>query len=490
MKLRELLIDITPIACTAELETVISDIRYDSRAVEAGDLFVAIRGLETDGHRYIQNAVTQGAVAVVCEEPPAIDVPYVLVSNSRSALSYISAQYFGQPAKRMTMLGITGTNGKTTSTLLLKSVIEQCFGAKVGLIGTNENLIGHEAIPTERTTPESYVLQQLLRRMADAGCEYVVMEVSSHALALGRVAGVQYAVGVFTNLSQDHLDFHHTMEEYAKAKAALFAQSDVGVINIDDSYAPVMLDAAQRGGCTVKSFSVDKNEADIMAKNIRLEASSVNFSVLIPGEICRMDLDIPGEFSIYNALGVVGTALTLGVSLPQIADALAKVEGVKGRVEPVPTDGDYTILIDYAHTPDALENVLAAVREFATGRVVALFGCGGDRDKSKRPLMGEVGARLSDFVIVTSDNPRTEVPKEIMADILAGMQETQTPHVAIEDRRAAIAYAIDHHRPGDVIVLAGKGHETYQEIHGKKHQMDEREIVAEHLIRREKGAAQ
>jgi len=390
----------------------------------------------------------------------------------------------------MTMLGITGTNGKTTSTLLLKSVLEQCFGAKVGLIGTNENLIGDEVVPTERTTPESYVLQQLLRRMVDAGCEYVVMEVSSHALALGRVAGIQYAVGVFTNLSQDHLDFHHTMEEYAKAKAALFVQSDVGIINIDDSYAPVMLDAAHNAGCAVKSFSVDKNEADMMAKNIRLEVSSVKFSVLVPGEICRMELFIPGEFSIYNALGVVGTALTLGAPLERIAEALSKAEGIKGRVEPVPTDGDYTILIDYAHTPDALENVLSAVREFATGRVVTLFGCGGDRDKGKRPLMGEVAVRLSDFVIVTSDNPRTEVPGEIIADILAGMEEAPTPYVTIEDRRAAIAYAIDRHQPGDVILLAGKGHETYQEIHVEKHQMDEREIVAEHLARRKEGTAQ
>ena len=484
MKLRELLTDIKPLACTAELETEILDIRYDSRHVKAGELFVAIVGLETDGHQYIPMACLNGAAVVVCEVKPELDIPYVLVEDSRQALSYISARYFGQPAKGMTMLGVTGTNGKTTSTLLIKSVLEHCLDAKIGLIGTNENMIDDMVIPTERTTPESYVLQKLLRQMADAGCTHVVMEVSSHALALGRVAGIRYAVGVFTNLSQDHLDFHETMEQYAMAKAALFAQSDVGIINMDDDYTPFMLEVAQASSCKVCGFSVDKNEADLMAKNIRLKPGSVAFSVLIPGEIQRMELHIPGQFSVYNALGVVGTVNALGVPLSEIAEALAKADGVKGRVEPVPTDGDYTILIDYAHTPDALENVLAAVRRFATGRVVALFGCGGDRDRTKRPVMGEVAVRLSDFVIVTSDNPRTEVAGEIIKDILAGMKKTKTPYVAMEDRREAIGYAIAHHQPGDVIVLAGKGHETYQEIGKVKHHMDEREIVAEYLAAR------
>jgi len=484
MKLRELLTDIEPVAITADLEMELSDIRYDSRDVRPGDMFVAIAGFETDGHGYIGSAVERGASVVVCQTVPAIDVPYVLVEDSRVALSLISARYFGQPAKSMQMLGVTGTNGKTTTTLLLKSVLEQCLDTKIGLIGTNENMIGDLVLETERTTPESYVLQKLLRQMADAGCTHVVMEVSSHALALGRVAGIQYAVGVFTNLSQDHLDFHHTMEAYALAKAQLFAQSDVGLINIDDQYAPIMCEVAEDSGCEIMRFSVDKNEADLMAKSIRLKTGSVEFSVLIPGEIQRMTLHIPGEFSIYNALGVVGTALSLGVSLPKIADALGQARGVKGRVEPVPTDGEYTILIDYAHTPDAMENVLTAIRGFANGRVVTLFGCGGDRDRSKRPLMGEAAARLSDFVIVTSDNPRTEVPGEIIADILPGVTRTDTPYVIVEDRPAAIRYAIDKHEPGDVIVLAGKGHETYQIIGKEKFDLDERVIVAEYLAER------
>jgi len=484
MKLRELLLDVKPIEIVADLDMEICDICYDSREIRSGDLFVAITGFEADGHVYIPSAVERGAGLVVCERKPEVDIPYVLVEDSRWALAYISARYFGQPAKEMTMLGVTGTNGKTTTTLLLKSVIEQCLDVKVGLIGTNENMIGDLAIEAERTTPESYVLQKLLRQMADAGCTHVVMEVSSHALALGRVAGIQYAVGVFTNLSQDHLDFHHTMEAYALAKAQLFAQSDVGIINMDDNYAPIMLEVAKESACEIVRFSVEKNEADLMAKSIRLRTDSVEFSVLIPGEIARMTLHIPGEFSIYNALGVVGTALALGAPLTQIAEALGKARGVKGRVEPVPTDGDYTILIDYAHTPDAMENVLTAVRGFAKGRVVTLFGCGGDRDRTKRPLMGEAAARLSDFVIVTSDNPRTEVPGAIIADILPGVTQVDTPYVTIEDRREAIAYAIENHQPGDVIVLAGKGHETYQIIGKEKFDLDERQIVAECLAKR------
>ena len=484
MKLKELLKDIRPLALKADVNMEISDIRYDSRAVMGGELFVAIAGLEADGHQYIQMAVERGAVAVVCQRVPEVDIPYVLVEDSREALSLISARYFGQPALEMKLLGVTGTNGKTTTTLLLKSVLEHCLRAKVGLIGTNENQIGDEVLESERTTPESYVLQKLLRQMADAGCTYVVMEVSSHALALSRVAGIRFAVGVFTNLSQDHLDFHKNMDDYARAKSLLFTQSGQGVINIDDSYAQIMLSAAESSGCHVLSFAVDKKEADLLAKNIRLKTGSVEFSALMPGEMQRMVLHIPGQFSVYNALGVVGCACCLAIPLEKTAEALGKAKGVRGRVETVPTDGDYAILIDYAHTPDALENVLRAVRAFATGRVVALFGCGGDRDSSKRPLMGGVAARLSDFVIVTSDNPRTEEPLAIMKEILGGMGESGTPYVTIEDRREAIAYAIDHHQPGDIIVLAGKGHETYQEVNRVKYPMDEREIVAEHLQRR------
>lgn len=482
MKLKELLADITPLAVAADLEMEIADVRYDSRAVTAGDLFVAICGLESDGHQYIASAIQRGAAVVLCQTVPNEDIPYVQVTDSREALALVSARYFGMPANEMQLIGVTGTNGKTTTTLLLKSVLEQCLESKVGLIGTNEIVIGEESVPAERTTPESYELQKILRQMADNGCGYVVMEVSSHALVLSRVAGLRFAVGVFTNLSQDHLDFHGNMDNYARAKALLFMQSKQGVINIDDSYAEIMLTAATESGCHVLSFAVDKNEADLLAKNVRLKTGSVEFSVLRPGEIQRMVLRIPGKFSVYNALGVVGCACCLDIPLSETATALGNARGVKGRVETVPTDGDYTILIDYAHTPDALENVLQAVRGFAgERRVVVLFGCGGDRDRTKRPLMGAVASELADFVIVTSDNPRTEQPAAIIDEITAGMKAGQTPYIVIEDRRAAIVWAMDNHKPGDIIILAGKGHETYQEINHIKHPMDEREIVATHI---------
>ena len=484
MKLRDLLMDLKPVAMRADPKMEIRDICYDSRKVGEGDLFVAIAGLETDGHLYIADAMKRGAAAILCQRAPEEDVPYVLVEDSREALSYVSARYFGEPAKELKLIGVTGTNGKTTTTLLLASVLEQCLEARVGLIGTNEIRIGDEVLPTERTTPESYELQKILRKMKDVGCTYVVMEVSSHALALSRVAGLRFAVGVFTNLSQDHLDFHKDMDDYARTKALLFSQSGQGVINIDDSYAQVMLSAAEEAGCHVLSFSVDKSEADILAKNIRLKTGSVEFSVLVPGQIQRMVLRIPGRFSVYNALGVVGCAFCLDIPLDRTADALGRARGVKGRVEVVPTDGEYTVLIDYAHTPDALENVLTAVRGFAQGRVVTLFGCGGDRDRSKRPLMGEIAVRLSDFVIVPSDNPRTECPSAIIDDILRGMKDTKVPCVSIEDRTEAIGYALDNRQEGDIIVLAGKGHESYQEVNGVKAHMDEREIVAEHIAKR------
>lgn len=487
MKLSALISKLEIIEQTAPGEMEIRDISYDSRFTEKGDVFVAISGFETDGHHYIKDAVEKGAVLVICERKPDISVPYVLVGDARFALAEISAAYFDYPAEKMQMIGVTGTNGKTTTTILLKNVLEACLGGKIGLIGTNDIQIGKEIVETERTTPESYVLQKLLHQMQQAGCSHVVMEVSSHALALHRVAGITYTVSVFTNLSQDHLDFHKTMDAYAKAKAALFAQSKVGIINIDDSYAPIMQEVAKKSNCEVLSYSIKQNEADLMAKDIRLKPEGISFSTLIPGEILRVALPIPGEFSVYNALAVIGASLKLGLGLNKVSQALEAAGGVKGRVEAAPTDGEYTILIDYAHSPDALENVLKTVAQFAKGRVVTLFGCGGDRDSTKRPLMGEVAARLSDFVIVTSDNPRTETPSKIIEDILPGVEKHKTPYVVIEDRVEAILHAMDHHEKGDVIILAGKGHETYQEINKVKHHLDEREVIAKHIETRGKG---
>ena len=383
----------------------------------------------------------------------------------------------------MTLAGVTGTNGKTTTTYLLKDILEQCLGAKVGLIGTNQNMIGSEILPTERTTPESFELQGLFRRMADAGCTHVVMEVSSHALFLKRVGGVRFAVGVFTNLTQDHLDFHGTMENYCGAKSLLFRQCDVGVYNSDDPWAErVMAEASCR------RVSVGERAAGLTAENIRLSAGGVAFDAVENGAVTPVQVGIPGGFMVYNTLGALAAAKALGVPLADSARVLAHCAHVKGRVEVVPTSGDYTMLIDYAHTPDALENVLNAVRGFARGRVVVLFGCGGDRDRTKRPLMGAIAARLADFVIVTSDNPRTEEPGAIIQDILAGMAGTDTEYAVVENRVEAIRYAKDHAQPEDVVILAGKGHETYQIVGHEKRHLDEREIVADYDAQRKERA--
>lgn len=473
MKLQELLRGVAVKSSTAADDQEIREVRYDSRAVQAGDLFVAIRGFATDGHQYIGKALEQGAVAIVCEEAP-VGVPAVVVENARQALAEIAANRFGHPADSMVMLGVTGTNGKTTTTYLVKHMLEDA-GHKVGLIGTNQNLIGDEVIETERTTPESYELHALFARMRDAGCTHVIMEVSSHSLVLDRVYGIPFAVGAFTNLTQDHLDFHKTMEEYRKAKAMLFAISEKGVINLDDDAAQAMLADAK---CPCLTFSCEKDAADLTAKNIRLHADGVEFVATTKGELARVKLPIPGHFSVENALAALGMVLQSGIPLADAAHSLATATGVKGRVEVVPTDTDYTVLIDYAHTPDGVENVLRAVRGFAKGRVIALFGCGGDRDRTKRPKMGKIAADLADFCVVTSDNPRTEDPKAIIDDILEGMQGTKTPMEVIVDRPEAIHWALAHAKKDDVIVLMGKGHETYQEINHVKHHMDEREIVA------------
>ena len=480
MKLEELLrdVEVTELRAPGELE--ISDVAYDSRRVTPGAAFVAIRGFESDGHRYIPQAAEKGAACVICEEKPAADVPYVIVKDSRLAPAMVSRNFYRDPGSEMVLIGVTGTNGKTTTTYLVKHLLEQKRGATVGLIGTNGNMIGSEFLHTERTTPESCELQKLLREMADAGCTHVVMEVSSHSLVLHRVAGLHFAVGIFTNLTQDHLDFHKTMDEYARAKSLLFSMCDRAVINLDDEWSGFMLEHCP---CPAITFS-EGERGDLTAHDIALSSAGVAFTAAYHGESERVKLGIPGLFSVYNALGVIGTGLSLGIELAECADSLASARGVKGRVEVVPTDGDYTILIDYAHTPDALENVLKSMRRVAKGRLVALFGCGGDRDRTKRPIMGRIAAENADFVVVTSDNPRTEQPEAIIADIVAGMDGTSTPREVITGRPEAIEWAITNHQPGDVIVLAGKGHEDYQIVGHEKHHMDEREIVAGILEKR------
>lgn len=478
MKLKELLkgVEILSASSDADMEMDIKGIAYDSRKVEPGWLFVAIKGYETDGHLYIGQAMERGAAAVICER--MADAPCIVVAASRPALAIVSVNWFGRPAEKLSFIGVTGTNGKTTVTYLIKHILETALGAKVGLIGTNRNMIGGDTVETEHTTPESFELQELFARMAREGCRYVVMEVSSHALYLHRVDCINFKIGIFTNLTQDHLDFHKSMEEYLKAKARLFDRCELGIINLDDPSAEYLIENAK---CEVYTYSARKNEADLVAKNINYKADRVEFESLTLDGISRTELRIPGSFSVYNALAAEAAGIKAGIELSAVTEAIKSAGGVKGRAEVVPTGGDFTILIDYAHTPDALKNILSTIKDVADGRLVVLFGCGGDRDPLKRPMMGEIAVKLADKVIVTSDNPRTEEPESIIADILEGMRDTDTPFEVITDREKAIHHAIDTHMPGDIVVLAGKGHETYQIVGKEKRHMDEREIVAEYL---------
>ncbi len=481
LKLKELVKNLPIVEWAADPELEIGGVCYDSRLVKPGDLFVAVKGFSSDGHRFIPKALELGAAAVLCQEPPEQPCPYLRTEDCRLGLALVSREFFGDPAGEMCLIGFTGTNGKTTSSYIMKHLLESALDAKVGLIGTNGNMIGDEYIYSERTTPESYELHRLFRQMAEAGCTHVVMEVSSHSLTLERVAGLHFNVAVFTNLTQDHLDFHGSMEAYAQAKKKLFSMCDMGCFNLDDPWAETMMEGAP---CRIRTFSADRNDADLTAKDIRLSADRVRFAAVSKEGICLTKLGIPGMFSVHNALGVLSAGMALGLSLEKCAEALASASGVKGRVEVVPTDGEYSILIDYAHTPDALENVLKTLKSVTPGRLVVLFGCGGDRDRGKRPIMGQIAAQNADFCIITSDNPRTEDPEEIIREILPGVKNSRTPYKVIPDRPTAIAWAIDKSRPGDVILLAGKGHEDYQVVGHEKRHMDEREIVAAHLEKR------
>ncbi len=477
MKLKDLIGQLDVICLAADPETDIGGISYDSRKTEAGDLFVAVCGFETDGHRFIGKAIEKGAAVILCEKIPEQKTPYVLVADSRLALAVCSCVFFGNPAAEMRMIGITGTSGKTTVSTLLKHVLEEARGIKVGLIGTNAIQIGDETLPSDHTTPESYELQKLFRQMAERGCKCVVMEVSSHALELKRVAGFVFDTAVYTNLSQDHLDFHGTMDNYAAAKKRMFTQCKEAWINADDAWAAFMEEGSP---CRVRHYGIE-DKADLSAQDPHMLPDRICFTAAFAGRNTSVELHIPGTFSVYNALAVIAAAISEGISPEESAQALKTAQGVKGRLESVPTGKNYHILIDYSHKPDALEKVLRSLRPVTSGRLICLFGCGGDRDKLKRPLMGKISAELSDLVILTSDNPRTEDPEAILDEIEAGLTGTMTPYLRICDRIEAIHRAVDIAESGDVILLAGKGHEDYQVVGHEKHHMDEREIVADYL---------
>ena len=596
MKLKDILQGVEVLEQNVSPETLeINDIQYDSRKVQQGALFVAIKGFQSDGHRYIPMAVEKGAAAVLCEDIPADrSVPYVRVRDSRLALAVCSGNFFGNPASQLKVVGVTGTNGKTTVTHLIRHILESVTGKKAGLVGTLGVSYGQDTVKTSHTTPESRELQEFFRKMLDEGCAYAVMEVSAHALSLHRTGGIPFAAVGYTNLSQDHLDFYGTMDAYAEAKAKLFSQCRCAVLNADDPWYAYM---RERTPCPALTYSAKTASADLFAFDEKLypdkvcfklryrcdedltgssvktqsgnPADSGNFSnksgddpdsenwfdsgnlpdkssvghdsgdtpesvnpadsgtlpdsvncsdksnvepysVNSPGKSdvetdggnpadsgnlhdrsdssdrCITDkttkvydvcLGMPGRYSVYNALTALGCCVSLGLPPDACVKALAGAKGVTGRMETVPTDGDFHILIDYAHTPDALEKLLTAVREGASGRVVTVFGCGGDRDRGKRAQMGAVGVKLSDYAILTSDNPRSEDPEAILSDMTKDLSPEQGRYRVIVSREEAIEWAIQHHEPGDVIILAGKGHETSQEIQGVRRPFDERIIV-------------
>ena len=476
MKLSRLLRDVNGGDLCGKPEREITGICSDSRRVGQGSLFVAIPGFQSDGHQYIRQAMEQGACAVVAQHAPDCPVPegvtLILVDDARRALAQLAAEWYDHPERQLRLIGVTGTNGKTTTTWLIRHILEQ-RGHKCGLIGTNGSIVDGPLRPAERTTPEAPELYGLLREMADAGCEYAAMEVSSHSLVLERVHGLHFAAAAFTNLTQDHLDFHKDMEHYFQAKALLFQRCDTAVLNLDDDWG---LRLAERVSCARLTYSAKRLEADLIAKNIRLLPDQVQAVLVRDNDIARMRLNIPGMFSVYNGLTAIGCCLALGLTLEESAQALQSAQGICGRAEIVPTGRDFTVMIDYSHTPDSMENILRTVRGYARGRVVGLFGAGGDRDHAKRPIMGRIAGELCDLCVVTSDNPRSEEPEAIIRDILQGMSP-KYKYKVIPDRREAIAWCIKNARKDDIIVLMGKGQETYQEIRGVKHHLDEREEV-------------
>lgn len=485
--LSELLKEISYECVRGVPEREITDVIYDSRQVKKDCLFVCIPGAKVDGHRYAAEAVNAGAAALLVEHevelPEDCDVTVIRVEDVRLALAFVSAAFFGHPARQMKIIGITGTKGKTTTTYLVKSILEQA-GRKVGLIGTIEIIIGETHIHAENTTPQSYLVQKYFRMMADAGCDTVVMEVSSQGLMLHRTQGFVFDFGIFTNLEPDHIgeNEHRDFDDYLHCKSLLFRQCRVGIVNADDRH---WREVTRNCTCQLETYGID-TDADLRAQDIVFlnEGGSLGMRFTVKG-LTELPVQIasPGKFNVYNALTAIAICRHFGVDGKEIQRALASAK-VKGRTEMVRVSDDFTLMIDYAHNAMALKSLLETLRAYEPHRLVCLFGCGGNRAKSRRYEMGEVSGRMADLTIITSDNPRTEEPQAIIDDIRTGIAKTDGKYVEICDRKEAIAYAIDHGEPGDIIVLAGKGHEDYQEINGVKYPMDERVLIQEILEER------
>lgn len=480
MKLKDLIAELEYSCLQGELDREITTLVYDSRKAEKGSVFVCISGAVRDAHDFAPEVAAKGASVIVVERPVKVpdDVTVLQVQDSRFALAVLSAAYFGHPAEEITTIGITGTKGKTTATYMVRSILE-ASGFQTGLIGTIETIIGEERIPSENTTPESYVVQESFRKMVDAGCKCVVMEVSSQGLMLHRVGGFVFDYGIFTNLEPDHIgpNEHKDLEDYIHCKSLLFQQCKQGIFNADDSHLDQILAGHT---CAVETYGFSEN-ADIRARDVQLmdKGGTLGVAYHMSGLLdMDVEIDIPGKFSVYNSMTAISICRHFGVEKETILESLSQIR-VKGRVEILPVSSKFTLMIDYAHNAMSLESLLSTLQEYHPKRLVCLFGCGGNRSRERRFEMGEVSSRLADLTIVTSDNPRNEKPEDILADIVVGVEKADGKYITIIDRAEAIRHAIESAQEGDVIVLAGKGHEDYQEICGKKYHMDERELVAD-----------
>jgi len=489
LKCEELLQGITYECIRGTIDKEISQVVYDSRKISKDCLFICICGYKVDGHDFAAEAAAKGAAVLVVQKeielPKDSAVTVIRVEDTRYAMAFISAAWFGHPADRLKVIGITGTKGKTTTTYLIKSILEKA-GYRVGLVGTIETIIGDKHIPASNTTPESYLLQQYFKEMEDAGCELVVMEVASQGLKLHRTQGFTFEIGIFTNLEPDHIGptEHADFEEYQECKGRLFRQCRLGIVNQDDAHMEAVLKGHT---CQLETYGFDPS-ADLYAKDLKLvkKPGELGIDFTVGGKMnFSVEVPTPGRFSVYNALTAIAVCRHFRVEIPQIQAALLGAH-VKGRIEMVPVSDQFTLLIDYAHNAMSLKSLLTTLREYQPARLVCVFGCGGNRSKIRRYDMGEVSGNYADLTIITSDNPRFEEPLDIIEDIKIGIRKTEGKYIEICDRREAIAYAIDHGQPGDIIVLAGKGHEDYQEIKGVKYPMDERVLIAEILKERRK----
>ena len=480
MNLKNIIKNCNVLNTVGDLNREVESIEFDSRKASKYSLFVCIKGYSVDGHSFIQKAYEQGTRVFLVEDDVEIldDCTFIKVENTREAMAIVSSNLYDNPTKTLNVLGVTGTNGKTSITTFLKELLT-LNNSKVGLVGTIAIDNGAEIIESKNTTPESADLQKHFKTMLESGCDYCTMEVSSHSLMLNRVDATEFKIGLFTNLTPDHLDFHKTLDEYRKAKELLFHKTtQANVINIDDEGGKIIANDIKDLETPLYTYGID-NKADFMAKNIKINASGTSYTLVTPTYEADIFIPVPGKFTVYNTLAVIATCYLLNISIDVIKEGLSKTKGVPGRFETIQNNKGIHVIVDYAHTPDALENVIKTAKGFATNRVITVFGCGGDRDNSKRPMMGKIADELSDIAILTSDNPRTEDPNKIIDDVLNGMSSNN--YEVIIDRKEAIKRAIEIAQKDDIILIAGKGHENYQIIGKEKTHFDDKEVALEFL---------